>query len=135
MSNNSVALPKRPFGVTLIAGIQAVNALALGIQFALSTEDPSTLYKVPGDPGFAAVLFVMLGLTTAVGLWLLKRWAWVTTMLWAGFAMFSSVVAYVRGDPTSYLTMALALVQVFYLNLTDVQKVFEKNDRPEAALG
>ena len=127
--------PKRPIGVTLIAAVQAVNALTLAMEFAVLTEDPTTPYRLPGEPGFAPLLFIALGLATSVGLWTLQRWAWVATMLWAGLAMLVSLHAYFNGNTVSYPNMAVTLLQVFYLNLREVQSAFERNRAPEVSVG
>ena len=126
---------RRPIGVAFIAMVQAVNALSLGVQWLVLPDDPSTPFEVGNDPGIGAAFFIALGLATASGLWTLKRWAWVATMLWAGMAMLASLVSYTAGEPVSYLTMAVTLLQVFYLNLTEVQKAFEKDVRPEHSVG
>jgi hypothetical protein len=124
---------KRPAGVTLIAAVQAVNAVTLGLQLIVADRDPSTPYNIPGDPGVVATAFVVLGLVTAAGLWFLQRWAWVTTMIWAGFALLVGLLALYRDQPVSYFTMAVTVIQVFYLNLTEVQEAFDH--RYEAADG
>jgi hypothetical protein len=133
--DSKTARPKRPAGVTLIAVVQALNALSLGVQWLVLPDDPSTPFDVGNDPGVSASLFIALGLTTAIGLWTLKRWAWVATMLWAGLAMFASLVSYFNDEPVSYLTMAVTLLQVFYLNLTEVQRAFAHRRPAEASLG
>lgn len=117
---------KRPVGVTLIAALQAFNATTLALQLVAASRDPSTPYNVPGDPGIVSGIFIALGLVTAAGLWQLQRWAWVMTMLWAGFALAVSLIALYRGQPVTYFTMALSILQVFYLNLTEVQEAFER---------
>lgn len=119
---------KRPAGVTLIAVLQAFNALTLALQLIAASEDPSTPYNVPGDPGIVSGAFIALGLVTAAGLWRLQRWAWVMTMLWAGFALAVSLIALYRGQPVTYFTMAISILQVFYLNLTEVQEAFERRE-------
>jgi hypothetical protein len=134
MSENEGGV-RRPIGVTLTAIVQAVNAVTLGVEFAVIKDDPSTPYRLPGEPGVAAVFFVVLGLTSAAGLWTLQRWAWVATMLWAGLALLTSLINYYNGASVSYFSMAITLLQVFYLNLTEVQKAFEKTPRAEQGVG
>jgi hypothetical protein len=119
---------RRPPGVTLIAAVQAFNALTLGLQLITADRDPSTPYNIPGDPGAVAAAFIVLGLVTAGGLWSLQRWAWVMTMLWAGFALLVGLLAVYRGQPVSYFTMAVSVIQVLYLNLTEVQEAFEHHE-------
>jgi hypothetical protein len=135
MSSVVTTHSRRPIGVTLIAIVQLVNALTLGIELAVLEEDPATPYTVAGDPGLGAVAFIVLGLASSFGLWTLRRWAWVTTMLWAGFVLLASLLAYFRDEPVSYFTMAVTLLQVFYLNLTEVQRAFETSPDREASVG
>jgi hypothetical protein len=115
---------RRPFGVTLIAIVQAVNALTLAFHLAVADRDPDLPVEVSGDPGFLTGFFIVFGLAIAVGLWRLQRWAWVTTMLWAGAAMATGLWSYWENEPVSYPVLALTLVQVFYLNLSEVQDAF-----------
>jgi hypothetical protein len=50
------------------------------------------------------------------------------TMLWAGFALLVGLLAVYRGQPVSYFTMAVSVIQVLYLNLTEVQGAFEHHE-------
>jgi hypothetical protein len=123
--------PLRPFGVTLIALVQAVNAITLGLHLLLTRVDPNLIVRE--DPGFFGTIMVLLGLIVAVGLWRLERWAWVATMLWAGVSLASGLIAHFDGRPTSHSVMALSLLQVFYLNLSDVQRAFHREDSTRQA--
>ena len=120
---------RRPFGVTLIAVLQAVNAITLGLYLLLRRVDPNLIVRE--DPGYFGTVMVLLGFIVAVGLWRLDRWAWVATMLWAGSSMASALIAHVQGHPTSHAVMALSVLQVFYLNLSDVQRAFQRERAPE----
>lgn len=113
----------RPIGVALIAAVQAITAIIAGVEMAIGDR---------GLPGESVIVFSVAGavtaasgLTVAIGLWRLQRWAWTATMLWVGAAMTSALIAYFRGEP-SYLLMAMTVVQVFYLNQSDVQQVFRR---------
>ena len=46
-------------------------------------------------------------------------------MIWVGVVMGLSLLAYFRGNP-SYVVMLLSVLQVFYLNQSDVQRVFSR---------
>ncbi len=120
---------RRPFGVTLIAVLQALNAITLGLYLLLRRVDPNLIVRE--DPGYFGTILVLSGLIVAVGLWRLDRWAWVATMLWAGSSMASALIAHVQGHPTSHAVMALSVLQVFYLNLSDVQRAFQRERAPE----
>jgi hypothetical protein len=80
----------------------------------------SPVVEAEGTFASAVCLF---GLITAVGLIRLDRWAWVATMLWVGFVLAVALVAYVQDQP-SYPVMVLSVLQVLYLNQSDVQRAF-----------
>ena len=135
MSSPRTTRRARPIGVTLIAIVQFVNAVTLGVQLALADRDPNVAIQIAGDPGVFAVAFLVFGLATAFGLWFLHRWAWVATMLWAGAALASGLFAYFDGRPVSYQVLGLTVLQVFYLNLSEVQEAFRRDrhvDTPAA---
>lgn len=115
----------RPFGVTVIATAMVANA---AIAAARAYLDDSTLtmdelvsldfYFELAGPFVGAV-----GLILSVGLWRLRRWAWVATMLWAGINMAQALYGYFWGTP-QFIAMALSVVIVLYLNQRDVQLAF-----------
>jgi hypothetical protein len=76
-----------------------------------------------GPTAIVPPLVGILGLTIAAGLWMLMRWAWVATMLWAGISMATALASYAAGEP-EYILMALGMVTVFYLNQGEVQEAF-----------
>ncbi|HEY7269329.1 MAG TPA: hypothetical protein VH951_05850 [Dehalococcoidia bacterium] len=118
------ARSRRPFGVYVVALLQGWNALAHGFGVVIGAEDRviGGMGRFEGD---AVALAVMLaGLGVAVGLVLLKRWAWVATMIWAGALMAVEMSVYFSGRDANYLVMALSVAQVFYLNLSEVQAAF-----------
>ncbi len=69
-----------------------------------------------------------VGLIVSVGLWRLRRWAWVATMIWAGVNMAQALYAYWVSEP-QYSAMALSVVIVLYLNQRDVQLAFIESTR------
>ncbi len=114
--------PERPAGVALIAAVQAVNAMVtagevLVRQRAIPTGDR--------EPEQIAVLLAIAawGLLVAIGLWRLQRWAWTATMIWVGLVMALALLSYFHGHP-SYSVMAVSVLQVFYLNQSEVQRAF-----------
>jgi hypothetical protein len=114
---------RRPFGVTVIAIVYLTNAVASVVRTDFSN---ATVDYVMNDAGYLDLLQVLIasiGLLLGIGLWTLQRWAWVATMLWAGVTMVTALLAYFRGDP-QFVSMALSVVVVFYLNSREVQGVF-----------
>jgi len=123
-NRNLSAGRRRPRGVVLIALVQAFNALSLG-GLIVAVESDAGGTNLSFNTDVLGLLWVAVGLATAVGLWQLQRWAWVMTMLWAGLSLAIGLWTYAHNETTSYFTMAVSIVQVFYLNLTEVQEAFE----------
>jgi hypothetical protein len=115
---------ERPFGVTVIALLQALNAAAVALEVSVVRNDrfgwEGSNISLLGTGNILGIL----GLVNAAGLWRLQRWAWVTTMLWVGLVLLVSLGAYFDGKP-SYPVMALGVLQVLYLNQSRVQAVFQ----------
>jgi hypothetical protein len=120
---------RRPFGVYIIALLQAFNAIAYAAGVFTDFQAPVTTLGPADAPDIVAALMLGAGLLVALGLLLLKRWAWVATMLWVGAAMAAELYLYLRGEDTNYVVMLVSVAQVFYLNLSDVQACF--GGRPE----
>ncbi len=78
-----------------------------------------------------AVLVLIFGVSalalaiTAVGLWLLKRWAWVATMVLVGIGLFTGIWQVLLGRPLD-ITLLFNVIVVFYLNSRDVQNAFSR---------
>jgi hypothetical protein len=117
---------RRPFGVYAIALLQALNAITHGAGVVLGLEDHLVVSAATIASDAFAALYMVVGIAVAAGLLLLKRWAWVATMLWVGGIMAAELVLYFRNDDPNYAVMALSVAQVFYLNLSDVQGAFAR---------
>ncbi len=115
-----------PFGVYVVALLQALNAIGHGAGVVSGLEDRLIASSTRTEGEGIAIAVMTAGLAVAIGLLMLKRWAWVATMLWVGAAMAAELVLYFRGDQANYIVMALSLGQVLYLNLSDVQGAFER---------
>jgi hypothetical protein len=113
----------RPFGVTAIALLQAVNAAAVILEVSVGRSDHFGWRGSSVSLLGTGNLLGLIGLVNAFGLWRLQRWAWVTTMLWVGFVLIVALLAYFDGRP-SYPVMTLGVLQVLYLNQSRVQAVF-----------
>ena len=59
-------------------------------------------------------------LILAIALWMLKSWAWLSSMALQGFSLFAALIGYLRGHP-NYISMVLGILLVFYLNLQEIQ--------------
>jgi hypothetical protein len=71
------------------------------------------------------------GLVVAFGLLRLRRWAWAATMLWVGLIMAEQLTFYFKGEDANYVVMAVSIVQVFYLNFSEVQGAFARRQTVE----
>jgi hypothetical protein len=112
---------KRPFGVTIVCVLQVVSALLLASWLVYELEKRTTIHV--WRLAVAGGALVLVGLVIAVGLWRLKRWAWIAVMFWTGATLAVDLVDYIHGNP-DYLTMLASIFVVFYLNQADVQAAY-----------
>lgn len=120
--------PHRPFGINVIVAIHIISGAFFIILAALYIVDFERFssYQLFGDnTDYDLIVFVLNApnILIGYGLWRLKRWAWVSVMLRAGFQMSLDMVFYLNGG-SPYVLMFLSIVVVFYLNLRDVQRIF-----------
>ena len=101
MESSRIQAPReRPLGVKIIVillGLQGVFEVILGI-LALTNILPGGDRLTGGNPvgGVLGGTFLLIGLAKLLliwGLWTLKRWAWVATLLFAGFSLITSCFA------------------------------------------
>lgn len=109
--------------MTVIALIQVVSAIAYGVIVLYDRADYGNLLGSLGYFGILGPVLGLGGLPIAFGLLLLKRWAWVLTMLWAGLNLVAALLSYYNEEP-NYVGMALSVVAVYYLNQREVQSAF-----------
>jgi hypothetical protein len=129
---------KRPFGIYVIVVLLLLNSIpsivaAMGIgqpldaPFASFIPDPLALRIVNG--ALAPMIWIV-----AVGLWFLRRWAWILTMISIGPSLAIGIVEYFQGTP-SFDAMVLNVIVVFYLNQHDLQDLFVRRTRQELQSG
>jgi hypothetical protein len=117
---------KRPFGIYVIAALQALNALASGLRAVGIVDTPQIGVIDETVSGSLATVVMIVGLVVAGGLLQLHRWAWVATMLFVGLNLAAELAFYFSGKDTNYTVLVISIAQVFYLNLSDVQAAFER---------
>ena len=135
--NPPTTRPKRPFGVYAIIVLQLLRALSVSFVVLPFVQDlSSTIAKnLENQNAFiVAISLIIAGnLVVCIGLFLLKRWAWIAVMILIGSNLLFSLWLYWNGT-APFIDMLIDVVSVFYLNLRNVQAAFEpRSATPEAA--
>jgi hypothetical protein len=81
------------------------------------------LFEGVGPRVTAHLGLALLAASSAIGLWFLRPWGWVASMLLAGVNLAVEIVLYFSGLP-GHPYLAVAVVIAFYLNLGDVRGRF-----------
>jgi hypothetical protein len=142
------AVRRRPLGVVLLCAFQVLVAVMsgtalLGLREALPGSGNAALLEHFGNIATVIGIVAMGGFVLAIGMWLLKRWAWYLTMAWTGLALAYQILLFFSGHP-NYLYMAIYVMAAFYLNQREVKRTFEtrreavpvvqlEEDRPASA--
>ncbi len=121
---------KRPFGISVIIFLLVVNVLFLGIALFAFVQVPMGeiifwILRID-NPAIINIFFLIVILfeaSIAIGLWRLQRWAWVLIIIQVGLSMLSDLWGYFSGY-SSYMTMLINVIIVFYLNQREVQRAF-----------
>lgn len=125
---------KRPFGVYAIIALLSIRALAVYLDLVRMREhlSPLVIPNLQNNTYNTALVSVFLVAAAAicVGLFLLKRWAWIAVMILIGANLLVAIVAYFNGDQP-FAPMLLDVISVFYLNQQSVQTAFEGGAAPQ----
>jgi hypothetical protein len=139
MAADGAAAPRqRPVPVTILAALQIVTALLLGMSAVGVAVDPTSISAILGDaaatgeaagleaPILAVVLGVMaaLELVAAVALLRLSRLGWTLAMLLAGASLASAIATWWFTGEVLTLSMLLGVATVLYLNQRPVRVAF-----------
>jgi hypothetical protein len=130
---------RRPFGVLVVAAIQIIRAALLvgqllGFRIAVDWLRMSAQVPEPSPDqqpiAFAisrglAIALIAASLVVAAGLLSGRRWGWVGAIILSGLALAFAIGSWWDGAPT-YLSMAINVVAVFYLNQREVRAVFDE---------
>lgn len=100
-----------------------INAVAAALTLYFTYEPSRQQFDELGYLETAGFAVASAGLAISIGLWLLKRWAWVAIMAVLGFDMAIDLYGYVYDTP-SYVSMVLSVIAVFYMNQHDVRQAF-----------
>ncbi len=124
---------KRPFGVNAIIVLLVLRLLTVTLEFELLRSElvPMHLPGLSNEIVNAGIISVIAAGIAAIciGLFLLKRWAWIATMILIGSNLLFAIASYFNGGQP-FAAMLLDVLSVFYLNQQGVQAAFER--RPTA---
>ncbi len=122
-----------PFGVWVLVVLQIVNALLLLLYiwasssaFESDVDDLETglnTIESAANNLVIDVIYAVVGLVIAFGLFRLRYWAWIALMLWTGSHMAGSLMSYSDGQ-APYVAMLRDVVIVFYFNQQEVRQIF-----------
>jgi len=118
---------RRPFGLYVIVVLLILNAFSFfvdAVQFQSLSSQPFVEVESLELAAIRLIAATVL-LVVAVGLWLLRRSAWIATMLATGVGLAQAIVMYWQGFP-DYSGMLINVLIVFYLNQRAVQRTFER---------
>lgn len=125
----------RPVGVTVLVILQAllgVLALLGGLALfftglVLPEIFPYRRFFGPASiiSGLALIILALIDFVLAFGLWSGKRWAWVTTLIFAVLSIASAVfMLFIRPRVSELVSLILDLVVLYYLMQPRVQVYF-----------
>jgi len=82
-------------------------------------------YVIPEYASFSLLimLFSLLLLLVGISLRRQRGWAWMAAITLQGLSLLAGLIEYYNQRP-NYLGMAISVLVVFYLNLSDIQEVF-----------
>ncbi len=131
---------RRPLGIVVLSALLVVMVLLsasalLGLREALPGSGNAALLEKFGDVAPIVGALSLAGLIPAVGLWLLRRWAWYWAMIWTGLGLAYQIALYFTGYP-NYVYLAIYVVAAFYLNQRPVKGIFlaEREPPPSVTL-
>ncbi len=117
----SVARPKRPLSVTLVA------LLALGVALYSLAAGAFALEGGEADRRADGIFHLAFGLGVLVaglGAFWLRSWAWTAFMTWAVIGLTHQVVRYFFFDGPNYADMAINTFAVLAMSPLEVQVAF-----------
>jgi len=138
---------RRPRSVGILVWLQVLQGLGtLLIGMAFTMQAGAALGGVPAplpvpliqDPmgaferGVVQLLLAFPILWVAFALAHLKPWAWLSAMTLQGVVLTVNLLSYFRGR-ANYLSMAMSILIVLYLNQAEVREAFRHEKR--AAIG
>jgi len=132
--------PKRPTGVTILAVLEILSAIALiflgFVMLILGDVAIAMLGLTTPIPGLvpaalmvvACIMFVLalLYLFIVWGLWEGKGWAWTVALVFVILGMLSSVISMLSGSYQNVIALLIQVLIVYYLYRPQVKAYFGK---------
>jgi hypothetical protein len=131
---------RRPIGIWMIVILELANGLLWWADIVMGTTlNDARIRDVAGDGDLvrASVLFwSTLMVLAAILLWRLDRRGWALMMVLVGASMLSNLLIWWQTpEQTNWLSMAVSIVTVFYLNSSSVRTLFlERHEVPRIQL-
>lgn len=131
----------RPTGVTILAVLQLITSIlsviagltallareAISKQLSTgSTAPPELAAGLPLWLGWFLLLTGVLGLVLAWGLFTLKGWAWLLTLIFQGLNVLSNLSSFGSNPGGAVLGIVIAAVIIYYLLRPEVKRAFGK---------
>jgi hypothetical protein len=138
--------PTFPQSARILAWLQLLQSMAsllIGLAFVLQAG--SILGGVPTPLPFLVIREPLNALARGVeqlllaypifwvglALFRLKPWAWISSMMLQGIVLFVNLASYFRGE-ANYLSMAISVLIVLYLNNAEVRGAFQPRPRQDS---
>ncbi len=142
-------IPKRPFGVyvivlLLVVGVAAAVLEIVRIQTGLTgvwVRADELLRDLSGLVLLASRLFenpllltvahgviILVWVVIIIGMWFMRRWAWLLLMVFTGLTLTYALFRYFEGD-ADYFGMLTNVAIAFYLNDHNVQRAYARRVR------
>ncbi|EKU98597.1 hypothetical protein Lepto7375DRAFT_7900 [Leptolyngbya sp. PCC 7375] len=137
---------KRPVGVTILAIIDGLQAILLGLmgvaafflskiileQMRLDPEMSGLLEQLPPGvietfPKVMGGIFLVLALANAaiaIGLWALQSWAWYLNLMLQALGIFGNLGGLLMVNPISLAAVAFSGFYIYYFLQQPVQEAF-----------
>jgi hypothetical protein len=139
-------IPKRPFGVYMIVlllvlgvfvAVLEVVRIQTGLTGIWAQADEvlrdfsglvmlaSRLFTNPMVLTVVQTLIIVVWVIIIIGMWLMRRWAWLLLMIFTGITLTFALFRYFEGDP-DYLGMLTNVAVAFYLNDRSVLRAYAR---------
>lgn len=142
----------RPIGVIIIAVLQLIGSImsllvGLGIlifrdaflqmlsqspEFQQSAQDlpPGVLGGVATFTGVVMLIASLIGFLLAYGLFTLKGWAWIVTLIFSALGILSNLSSIITGQTNrgfAVIQLVISIVIVYYLWRPEVKRAFGRS--------